>query len=166
MSENIINKIEQSGSVFKSEAKSDQKLESVSENAFEKSSLEKNTEQEGQGKTEVREAATKTTSPPPSSSVSDDYHLRREAEIDAYLSEGLSETFLAMPPDKQKIFKAEGEIVVKKINILLDATKVNVNKIINLIKKWLKLITGINRFFLDQEAKIKADKIIKIKNKL
>jgi len=82
------------------------------------------------------------------------------------LSDGLSETFLAMTPAKQKIFKEEGEVTAKKINVLLDATKINVGKIISLIKNWLKLITGINRFFLDQEAKIKADKIIKIKNKL
>ena len=71
-----------------------------------------------------------------------------------------------MTPEKQKVFKEEGEKTTKKINILLDATKVNVGKIINLIKHWLSLIVGANRFFLDQEAKIKADKIIRIKNKL
>ncbi len=164
MSENTLNKIEQSGSVIKPEIKPDQKLELVQENLVEKSALEKKVEQEGQTKPEVKEAASVSTSTAPS--ISDDYHLRREAEIDAFLSEGLSETFLAMSPEKQKVFKAEGEKTAKKINILLDATKVNVNKIIDLIKKWLKLIVGINRFFLDQEAKIKADKIVKIKNKL
>lgn len=164
MSENTLNKIEQSGSVFKPEVKSDQKLEVVQENVVETSALEKKAEQEGASKPEVKEGATKVTSTAPT--ITDDYHKRREAQIDAFLSENLSETFLAMSPDKQKIFKEEGEATAKKINVLLDATKVNVGKIVDLIKKWLRLIAGINRFFLDQEAKIKADKIIKMKNKI
>lgn len=164
MSENIGNKIEQTGSVFKPEAIPAQALESAPEQAVEKSALEKKAEQEGATKPEVKEAASVSTSTAPS--ATDDYHKRREVEIDAYLSDGLSETFLAMPPAKQKIFKEEGELAAKKINLLLDEAKINVGKIITIIKNWLKLITGINRFFLDQEAKIKADKIIKIKNKL
>jgi len=164
MSENTLNKIEQASSVFKPEIKSDQKLEVVQENVVEKSALEKKVEQEGVSKPEVKEGVTKVISTTPT--ITDDYHKRREAQIDAYLSDGLGETFLAMTPDKQKIFKEEGEVTAKKINVLLDATKVNVGKIIDLIKKWLRLITGINRFFLDQEAKIKADKIVKMKNKL
>jgi hypothetical protein len=164
MSENTLNKIEQTSSVFKPEIKSGQVLEHSLEQVVEKSALEKKAEQEGSSKPEVKEVAATVTSTAPS--ITDDYHKRREVEIDAYLSEGLSETFLAMPPAKQKIFKEEGELAAKKINVLLDATKVNVGKIITIIKNWLKIITGINRFFLDQEAKIKADKIIKMKNKL
>lgn len=96
----------------------------------------------------------------------DNYHQKRALEVDNVLSAGLGETFLAMSPDKQKIFKTEGEQVVKKINVLLDATKVNINKIISLIRHWLSIIPGVNRYFLDQEAKIKTDNILKIKNKL
>lgn len=96
----------------------------------------------------------------------DNYRLKRELEVDNILSEGLSETFLAMPPDKQQLFKVEGEKTVKKINILLDSAKINVSKIISLIRQWLSIIPGVNRFFLDQEAKIKSDNILKIKNKL
>jgi len=33
-----------------------------------------------------------------------------------------------------------------------------------LIKKWLLLIPGVNKYFLEQEAKIKADEIVKMKN--
>lgn len=94
------------------------------------------------------------------------YHEKRANLIDAYLAEGLEDTFLAMPPAKQQEFKKAGEETVQKINVLLDAAKVNVNKIVSLIKKWLSLIVGVNRFYLDQEAKIKADKIINLKDKL
>lgn len=164
MSGNTLNKIEHSGSIFKPEVKTEPVLENTQEKVAEKSALEKKAEKEGAVTTEVKESA--SASAATATTTTDDYHKRREIQIDACLSEGLNETFLAMTPDKQKIFKEEGEKTVKKINVLLDATKVNVSKIVKLIKHWLGLITGINRFFLDQEAKIKADKIVKIKNKL
>ena len=159
--ENIENKIELNLPIATPEKKLDQVQEAVKEKSFEKIASGSETEKVKP----VYEKIGAVTNPVVSDSQ-DDYHQRREKEIDNLLSEGLSETFLAMTPEKQKIFKEEGEKTTKKINILLDATKVNIGKIVNLIKHWLGLITGVNRFFLDQEAKIKADKIIKIKNKL
>ena len=50
-----------------------------------------------------------------------------------------------------------------KINELLSHAKVKVNKIIALIRDWLKLIPGINKFFLEQETKIKADNLLEYK---
>jgi hypothetical protein len=91
---------------------------------------------------------------------------RREEEIDKILSEGLNDIFLKMSPQKQKEFQEKGEETVKKISILLGETKVKVSKIIDLIKKWLKLIPGVNKFFLEQETKLKVDKIMKIKKNL
>ena len=88
----------------------------------------------------------------------------REEAIDKILAEGLNNVFLQLKPDKQKEFKEKGEETVKKINILLSETKLRVDKIINLIKKWLSIIPGVNKFFVEQEAKLKADKIIKVKN--
>jgi hypothetical protein len=35
---------------------------------------------------------------------------------------------------------------------------------VDVIKRWLSIIPGINKFFLEQDAKIKAEKIIKLKN--
>jgi len=92
------------------------------------------------------------------------YQEQRAQAIDAILAEGLHEIFLKMDAPHQQAFKKRGEETVKKINALLDKTKVKANKIIALIKSWLKLIPGINRFFLEQEAKIKTDKIIRIKD--
>lgn len=92
------------------------------------------------------------------------YQEQRAQAIDTILSEGLNDVFLKMNPAQQREFKKRGEETVKKINSLLDKTKVKAGKIIDLIKAWLKLIPGINRFFLEQEAKIKADKIIRAKD--
>ncbi len=94
------------------------------------------------------------------------FHKRRSQEIDKILAEGLHEIFLKLNPKKQQEFKLAGEETVEKINSLLDKTKIKIGKIINLIKKWLKIIPGINQFFLEQEAKIKADKIINLKDKV
>lgn len=92
------------------------------------------------------------------------YQDQRAQAIDAILAEGLNEIFLKMNAQEQQEFKQRGEETVKKINLLLNKTKVRANQIIALIRSWLKLIPGINRFFLEQETKIKTDKIIRIKD--
>ncbi|MDD3711053.1 MAG: hypothetical protein PHP37_00375 [Patescibacteria group bacterium] len=89
--------------------------------------------------------------------------LERQKQIDQILSEGLDEIFLSLTPIEQKKFREEGERTVLKINELLTQAKVKIKKIINLIKMWLKIIPKVNSHFLEQEAKIKADKIIKLK---
>lgn len=91
---------------------------------------------------------------------------RREEAIDKILSEGLNDIFLSMPPAKQKEFQVKGEETVKKISIILGEAKFKVSKIIDLIKKWLKIIPGVNKFFIEQETKLKVDKIINIKDKV
>ncbi len=91
---------------------------------------------------------------------------KREAEIDKILSEGLNDIYLKMSPNKREEFRVKGEETTKKINELLGQTKIKVKKIINLIKAWLKIIPGVNKFFLEQETKLKTDKILKIKKNL
>lgn len=95
---------------------------------------------------------------------SQDWQALRAQEIDKVLAEGLNDIFLKMDSSQQAAFKKVGEETVAKINNLLSETKIKVNKIIDLIKKWLKMIPGVNKFFLEQEAKIKTDKIVRIKN--
>ena len=80
--------------------------------------------------------------------------------IEGVMEEDMTDLFLKMSPEQQQEFKSKGEETVSKIKILLAAAKVNTRKIFSLIKAWLKMIPGVNRFFLLQEAKIKTDKII------
>ncbi len=89
----------------------------------------------------------------------------RARAIDLILSDGLHDIFLQLDPAKQQEFKRAGEETVVKINALMQKAKFKVDQIIVLIRKWLKLIPGVNRFFLEQEAKIKADRIIRLKDK-
>lgn len=85
---------------------------------------------------------------------------RLEEEIDDILEEDLKELYVAMPPDKQAEFREKGEETRSKIRQLVSSAKVNAKKIFGLIRGWLKIIPGVNRFFLEQEAKIKTDKIL------
>jgi hypothetical protein len=88
---------------------------------------------------------------------------KRQKDIENILAEDMEDIFLSLPPEKQQEFKKEGEEVAKKINLLMEAAKISFKKIVNLIRKWLMLIPRVNKFFLEQEAKIKADEIVRIK---
>ncbi len=89
---------------------------------------------------------------------------RRRKDIEKTLSLGLEEIYFSMSPEKRAEFKKMGEDTAFRINKLLEKTKVNLGKVVNLIKKWLALIPGVNKFFLEQEAKIRADEIVKMKS--
>ncbi len=88
----------------------------------------------------------------------------REKKIEKVLEKDLEHIYLSMLPEKRKEFKIAGEQTAREINKLLEKAKVKIKKIIGLIRKWLLMIPGVNKFFLEQEAKIKADEIMKIKD--
>ncbi|MFA5163338.1 MAG: hypothetical protein WC441_02290 [Patescibacteria group bacterium] len=88
---------------------------------------------------------------------------QRAMEIDRILADGLEDIFIALPPQEQQRFKVKGEETVAKINKLLDSAKFKIKQIVSLIRRWLSTLPGVNRYFLEQEAKIKADRIMRIK---
>ncbi|MBI5765794.1 hypothetical protein HZA71_01035 [Candidatus Falkowbacteria bacterium] len=92
----------------------------------------------------------------PAAVIDEDYR-----QIESILEEDLEDIYLKMPPLEQQKLKVKGEETIWAILRLMAKPKVKIKKIIGLIRNWLKLITGINKFFLEQLAKIKADKIIK-----
>ncbi len=86
-------------------------------------------------------------------------------EIERIMEEELEDVYQQMTPALQKKFKDKGEETAYKIVQLLNKAKVRAKEILELIKGWLKMIPGINRFFLEQEAKIKTDYILDLKEK-
>lgn len=86
-------------------------------------------------------------------------------EVENILEAGLENLYLDMSKEKQIEFKANGEETVNKISQLLMQAKIQVKKIVQAIIDWLKIIPGINKFFIRQTAKIKTDKILKLKLK-
>jgi hypothetical protein len=104
-------------------------------------------------------ATTPAAAPAQDASLESDRLL---TEINLVLEEDLTDMYLAMTPEKQKEFKEKGEVTVTKIRQIVSEAKVNAKKVFHLIRAWLKIIPGVNRFFLEQEAKIKTDKILLI----
>ncbi|MFA6105301.1 MAG: hypothetical protein WC725_01725 [Patescibacteria group bacterium] len=81
-------------------------------------------------------------------------------KIEKILEENVGEAYSRLSPIAKEEFKIKGEITAKKIAELLSSTHVKVKKVFQLIMEWLKMLPGINRFFLEQEAKIKTDRIL------
>ncbi|MEK7452437.1 MAG: hypothetical protein AAB664_03790 [Patescibacteria group bacterium] len=83
-----------------------------------------------------------------------------EAEIEEVLQADLTDLYLSMAPEARKAFKQKGEETVSLIHVLVREAHINTKKILQLIRSWLQMIPGVNRFFLEQEAKIKTDKVL------
>lgn len=86
-------------------------------------------------------------------------------KIEKILESGLADEFAKLSPIAKQEFKIKGEETTTKIRELLRGTHIKVKKIFYLIVEWLKILPGINKFFLEQEAKIKTDMIIGLHNK-
>jgi len=83
-------------------------------------------------------------------------------EIESIMEENLREIYQNMPDELKLRFNSEGEKTAGEIKNLMQSLKATTKKLIDILKKWLLIIPGINKFFLEQEAKIKADKIMAI----
>lgn len=86
-------------------------------------------------------------------------------EVQRVLAEGLYETYAHLPPSLQQKFKVEGERTATAVVQLLTEVRVRAARIIALIRRWLSLIPGVNRYYLEQEAKLKADAVLALKNR-
>lgn len=102
---------------------------------------------------------TKKKKPTKIPSIKDDITVK----VEKIMEEGLREAYEELSPIQKQEFKIKGEETAWKIRQLLRDTHVKVKKIFRLLFDWLRMLPGINRFFLEQEAKIKTDKIIVIK---
>ncbi|MBH41720.1 MAG: hypothetical protein CL685_03325 [Candidatus Magasanikbacteria bacterium] len=86
-------------------------------------------------------------------------------QIEKILEEGLKDAYQELTITQKQEFKIKGEEITYEIQQLVGENRVKVKKIFTLILEWLKLLPGVNKFFLEQEAKIKADKIISVNNR-
>ncbi len=87
--------------------------------------------------------------------------------VENILAQGLDVLYNNLDQNQKLIFKAKGEQTAHSIILILQNVKFKIYEIVDLIRNWLFIIPGLNKFFLEQEAKIKTDKILKInlKNK-
>lgn len=125
-----------------------------------------------------RPAETKTEAPsrapvpasnhviPASSRVEHPQNKSEELQvIEKVMAGGLEEIYIGLDPKIKQMVKVEGEATATKIEALLQSGKDVAKKILQLIRAWLHKIPGVNSFFLEQESKIKTDKILAMKRK-
>lgn len=108
------------------------------------------------------QAAPQPTAAPSQPNTSSSLKDPTVAAVEDVLEAGLAETYLAMRPQLQRKFKEQGERVAKEIAGMVATLRVNAGKVLKLVSDWLKMIPGVNRFFLVQEAKLKTDRIVKL----
>jgi len=83
-------------------------------------------------------------------------------KIESILEDDLSDIYFNLDTAHQRLFKEEGERASRQIEAVLATGKSVAVKVLAIIKKWLQFIPGINKFFIEQEAKIKTDQITRI----
>jgi hypothetical protein len=83
-------------------------------------------------------------------------------EVENELEAGLWDAYREMPPALRLRFKAEGERVAQAVREGFATGRITAQRIIEMITEWLKMIPKVNKWFLRQEAKIKADALMRI----
>lgn len=83
-------------------------------------------------------------------------------EVEKILEDGIGPFYATMPEDAKTAFRQKGEAVALEVADMVRTAHVRFRRLISLITSWLKTIPGVNRYFLAQEAKIKADRIIEL----
>ncbi|MBT3230826.1 hypothetical protein HN358_03565 [Candidatus Uhrbacteria bacterium] len=108
---------------------------------------------------EVAETPAVSVTPEPPSQIP----IKKEeilVDLEQILADDLTDIFLELPDARKLEFKQRGEEVAQKIREMVSTGKFKIGKALNWIREWLQMIPGVNKYFIDQEAKIKADKIV------
>lgn len=81
-------------------------------------------------------------------------------QVEALLSEGLQQLYLSLPEGRRTAFKQKGEHIANTITDMIVYGKAKVKEIWLLITSWLGTISGVNKYYVEQEIKIKTDRIM------
>ncbi len=83
-------------------------------------------------------------------------------QVERELEDGLWDVYREMPDGLRVKFKTEGERVAQVVREGFATGKITARNIITMITDWLKMIPGVNKWFLRQQAKIKTDALIRM----
>lgn len=84
-------------------------------------------------------------------------------EIEEILAQDLGELYKTLTPQQRTLFKLEGEKAAARIEEQVAKPRVKIKEILHIIREWLKLLPGVNKFFIEKEVKIKTERILMIK---
>lgn len=94
------------------------------------------------------------------SQVAIDPRARMLKDVEGILSDGLGDVYKALPKDRQLIFRQKGEEIANKITDMIIYGKARAKEVWKLVMEWLGSLPGINKYFLEQEMKIKTDRVM------
>lgn len=86
-------------------------------------------------------------------------------KIDNILSQDLDDFIQSLSSQEKERFQAKKEETIGVIEKMINQAKVVGREILNLIKKLLNFLPGMDRFFREKESKIKTDQILSMINK-
>lgn len=83
--------------------------------------------------------------------------------IEDIMEEDLEEVYTELSSEKKQEFRQKGEETAKEIEGMMYKVKIKSKKIFKLLFGWLRVIPHVNKYFLEQEAKLKTDEIMHLK---
>jgi len=95
----------------------------------------------------------------------------RLKKIEQEMSEGLQDVYFSLSDNDKNLARVFGEKTALEIEAVIEKAlvydpelfaKEAGKQILEKIRKWMSSIPGVNRYFLEQESKIKTDRIIAI----
>lgn len=87
-------------------------------------------------------------------------------EIEGVLAEGLEDVYQQMTPEQQVIFRTKGEEIASLLEKYIRQCTARARQVLQYIRGWLALIPGVNELFLEQESKIKTDRLLALQTRL
>lgn len=87
-------------------------------------------------------------------------------ELEEILADNVMEVYQMLSPKEQEQFRKAGEEAVTKIEVLVTQFKATARAVLQIIRQWLRTIPRINTLFLEQESKIKTDRVLKMQQRL
>lgn len=86
--------------------------------------------------------------------------------IEDIMEEDLGAMYENLPEDRKQQFREKGEETAKEIEGMMYKVKVKSKKVFKLMFSWLKIIPGVSKYFLEQEAKLKTDELMDLKEEI
>lgn len=83
-------------------------------------------------------------------------------EVEKIVEDGLGAFVETMEPSARERFLKKGRDVTAIIAGMVRSMHIKTKEVFRLLKEWLLTIPGVNKFFLEQEVKIKTDRILEL----
>jgi len=78
-------------------------------------------------------------------------------EVEKVLEDGLADVYKSLPDSAKPIFKKKGEETASTLAQMVRSLNIQFKNALKMIRDWLLTIPKVNKFFLEQEAKLKVD---------